>query len=426
MRLREEWIPLADGVRLAANVFTPDGSPPRDGWPALLEYLPYRKDDGLFERDWDLYSSMTERGYACVKVDIRGTGRSEGRPPDREYSEREQADAEEVIRWLAGQEWCSGGVGMWGISWGGFNAIQMAMRRSTPEALRAIVAIDASDDLFHDDVHLVDGLLHVDEYEVMIDLETARSPAPDFPLDERTLDERFDAPPWKLLYLRHQRDGEFWRRASLRPRYDRLRVPSLLIGGWYDGYRDSVLRMLEHVHRIPVRAILAPHDHSFPHRGSPGAPFEHRAEALRWFDRWVRGAGTRRGERWTPFRGRGGWRTAGRWSAASNARSCRRRRVGSTPSRRWRGSARHRSTRSGTCRPVGRAATPVRACGGATSSPTSGRLTSTRSSTAARPWRRRSRSWGSRTRAWRPRRRRRWPTGSCGWRTRRRTAPSCW
>ena len=288
MRLDEIWIPMPDGIKLAANRFLPGTMRADERVPIVLEYLPYRKDDGLFERDWDLYSYMTERGYACVKVDIRGTGRSEGVLPDREYSDIEHSDGDAVIAWLAAQPWSTGAVAMWGISWGGFNSIQMAFRRETPEALKAIVAIDASDDLFHDDVHNIDGMFHVDEYDVLIDLDTARSGAPDFSLDEETLRARFDQPPWKLTWLRHQRDDGFWRRASLRPNYDRLHVPALLIGGWYDGYRDSVPRMLQHCRSAPVKAILAPHDHSFPHRGSPGPAFEHREEVVRWFDRWLR------------------------------------------------------------------------------------------------------------------------------------------
>src|SRR5438128_3706664 len=177
MRVEKAWIPMPDGVRLAANLFGPDAQPGAELLPVLLEYLPYRKDDGLFERDWDLYSYMVERGFVCAKVDIRGTGRSEGLPPDREYGEQEHADADEVISWLAGRPWSNGSVGMGGISWGGFNSIQMAMRERTPDALKAILAIDASDDLFRDDVHYIDGMLHVDEYDVMIDLDNARSGA---------------------------------------------------------------------------------------------------------------------------------------------------------------------------------------------------------------------------------------------------------
>src|SRR6266567_272314 len=290
-RLEEAWIPMPDGVRLAANLFLPDGAGPAERFPAVLEYLPYRKDDGLFERDWDLYSYLVPRGFVGAKVDIRGTGRSEGVLPDREYSEQEQADGEVVIAWLAEQAWSNGNVGMWGVSWGGFNSIQMAMREPPPPALRAILAVDATDDLFHDDVHYIDGMMHVDEYDVMIDLDGARSGAPGFPLDEETLAARFDRPPWKLLWLRHQRDGHFWRRGSLRPDYARLRVPAFLIGGYLDGYRDSVPRMLHHV-PAPVRAIVGPWNHTFPHAASPGPEIEWRHEAVRWWSWWLRGEDT--------------------------------------------------------------------------------------------------------------------------------------
>jgi predicted acyl esterase len=289
------WIPMRDGVRLAVNVFRPERVDPADRFPVLLEYLPYRKDDGMFERDWALYAPMVAAGYACVKAEIRGTGRSEGSPPAHEYTDAEHADADDVIRSLAARPWSNGSVGMWGISWGGFNAIQMAMRPETPPALKAIVAVDASDLLFHDDVHYIDGMFHVDEYDVMIDLDMARSGAPEFGLDEATQAARFDAPPWKLLWLRNQRDGPFWQRGSLgrdagaTAGYERLHLPAYLIGGWYDGYRDSVFRMLERCTRVPVRALIGPWNHAWPHDSTYGPEIEWRADVVRWWDRWLRG-----------------------------------------------------------------------------------------------------------------------------------------
>jgi uncharacterized protein len=283
MRRQEDWIEMADGVRLAATLYLPDeGNGP---WPAVLEYLPYRKDDWTLPRDLAMYPYLVERGYVGARVDIRGTGRSEGRLPDGEYSEREQADGEEVIAWLAAQPWSNGAVGMWGISWGGFNSIQLAMRG--PPALRAITAVDASDDLFNLDIHYIDGIWHLDEYEIGIDLSNAVTRAPDFPVDEASLAERFDTEPWLLSWLRRQRDGPFWRRGSLAPGYERLRVPALLVGGFLDGYRDSVPRMLEHV-PAPTRAIVGPWNHAFPHDGEPGPAIEWRREVVRWFDRWLK------------------------------------------------------------------------------------------------------------------------------------------
>ena len=285
MIVRQAGIPMPDGIELAATLYLPDDVAAAPV-PALLEYLPYRKDDAMLARDHDLYAYMARSGYAGARVDIRGTGRSGGSLPGGEYTETEQRDAETVIAWLASQPWCTGAVGMWGISWGGFNAIQVALRR--PPALKAILAVDASDDLFHDDVHYIDGLPHLDEYMLMIDHLNMLPPAPDFPLDEAAL-ARMDTEPWLISFLAQAQDGPFWRRASLRPDYGRLTVPAYLIGGWYDGYRDSVPRMLAHV-PAPVRVLIGPWNHAFPHDAVPGPAIEWRADAVRWWDHWLKGA----------------------------------------------------------------------------------------------------------------------------------------
>jgi uncharacterized protein len=288
VRVEEAWIPMSDGVRLAATLYMPD-EPLAGGSPPILEYLPYRKDDGLLERDHRLYGYLVARGFVGARVDLRGTGRSQGNLPAGEYTEQEHRDGLEVIAWLAQQPWSTGTVGMWGISWGGFNAIQVAALG--PPALKAIVAVDASDDLFHDDIHYVDGLMHLDEYELMIDQWNPMTRAPDFPTDEDSLHARFDADPWLPSWLRNQRDGPFWRRASLRPDYERLRIPALLVGGWYDGYRDSIPRMMEHV-PAPTRAIVGPWNHTWPHSAEPGPAIEWREEVVRWWDHWLRGRDT--------------------------------------------------------------------------------------------------------------------------------------
>jgi predicted acyl esterase len=289
VHVERAWIPMPDGVRLAVNLFSPQGAPSRERFPALLEYLPYRKDDWSVLRDYELHTYFVRRGYVAARVDIRGTGASEGRQPDREYSEQEQQDGMAVIDWLARQPWSNGNVGMLGISWGGFNSIQMAMRR--PPALKAIIAVDATDELFHDDIHYIDGMMHADEFELSMDLTNGLSPAPDFPIDEATLAARFDAPPWFPLYLSHQRDGAFWRRASLRPDYGRINIPVFLIGGFLDGYRDSIPRMMANL-KAPVKAIVGPWNHTFPHDAEPGPEIEWRGKAVRWWDQWLKGRDT--------------------------------------------------------------------------------------------------------------------------------------
>ena len=283
VRMVQQWIPMSDGVRLSATLYMPDGAKPNEKFPALLEYLPYRKDDAMAARNYPIHSYFARHGYVSATVDIRGFGTSEGAPTDREYAEQEQRDCEQVIAWLASQPWSTGKVGMFGISWGGFNSIQMAMRH--PPALKAILAIDATEELFHDDIHFIDGMMHLDEFELDMDLSEGITGAPDYTLDEKILGPRFDTPPWSLLYLKHQRDGEFWH-SPVRPLKE-IKIPCFLIGGLLDGYRDSIPRMMEQV-KAPVKAIIGPWNHTFPHDAEPGPQIEWRDQAVRWWDYWLK------------------------------------------------------------------------------------------------------------------------------------------
>jgi uncharacterized protein len=287
VRLENAWIPMRDGIRLAATLYMPDGAKAGERFPALLEYLPYRKDDDEAVRDFGTHSYFARRGFVGVRVDIRGFGMSGGAPPDREYSAQEQQDAEQVIAWLASQSWSNGKVGMLGISWGGFNAIQMALRK--PPALKAILAVAATDELFKEDVHYMDGVFHVDEFELTMDLDQGRTGAPDFSLEEAMIGPRMESEPWSLTYMKHQRDGAFWR-APLRP-IDTLEVPAFLIGGLQDGYRDSIPRMLTRV-KAPLKAWIGPWNHGFPNDSDYGPLYEWRDQAVRWFDYWLKGRET--------------------------------------------------------------------------------------------------------------------------------------
>jgi predicted acyl esterase len=287
VRMEQVWIPMKDGIRLAATLYIPDGAKSAEKFPALLEYLPYRKDDGTAAGDYPKHTYFAHRGYVSVRVDIRGFGASEGVPPEREYSEQEQQDGEEVIVWLAHQPWSNGNVGMFGISWGGFTALQMAMRHAP--GLKAIVAIHATAELFHDDVHYVDGIAHVDEFELNMDMAQGWVGAPDYSLDAKTLGPRFDSPPWSLLYLKHQHDGPFWR-DRVRP-LNEITTPTFLIGGLQDGYRDNVTDMLMKS-KAPIKAIVGPWNHSFPNDADFGPRVEWRDQAVRWFDYWLKGRDT--------------------------------------------------------------------------------------------------------------------------------------
>jgi uncharacterized protein len=287
VRMEKAWIPMKDGVRLAATLYMPDGAKAGEKFPALLEYLPYRKDDGTAADDYPKHAYFARRGYVGARVDIRGFGASEGVPPEREYSAQEQDDGEQVVAWLAHQPWSNGNVGMFGISWGGFTALQMAMRHAP--GLKAILAVDATAELFHDDVHYVDGIAHIDEFELNMDMAEGWVGAPDYPLDEKILGPRFASPPWSLLYLKHQHDGPFWR-DRVRP-LSEITTPSFLIGGLQDGYRDNVTDMLSQS-KAPIKAIVGPWNHTFPNEADFGPRVEWRDQAVRWFDHWLKGRNT--------------------------------------------------------------------------------------------------------------------------------------
>ena len=282
--VEKEWLSMRDGVRLAVTFVKPAPRSPGEMFPVLLDLLPYRKDE-FPERHPSYFAYFARRGYIMATVDIRGTGSSEGALPPREYSEQELSDAVEIIDQLSRISGANGRVGMWGKSWGGFNAIQVAMRE--PPALKAIIAVEATDDLFYDDIHNIDGTFHVDQFDTWMDHLNILPQTPGYELDEDYFKNRFDSYPWFLTYTKEQQDGEFWRRNSLRFQYDKLKIPAYLIGGLLDGYRDSVPRMLENV-KAPVRAAIGPYEHHWPDNGVPGPNYEWRHEAVRWWDYWLK------------------------------------------------------------------------------------------------------------------------------------------
>jgi len=291
VKTQQVWITMQDGVRLATTLYMPEGGAAGDRFPAVFKYDPYRKDEKRGPlSECALNDYFARHGYVGACVDIRGSGSSEGQLPEREYSAQELSDGEEIIAWLASQPWSSGAVGVFGKSWSGFNAMQLAMRN--PPALKAIITVDSTDRLYEEDVHYTHGILNVgDRYDFGgIDALTPMSRPPDFPLDESSLRGRFDRPPWSLLWMQHQREDSFW----LEPEkpLSAIHVPVLLIGAFFDGYRDTIPRWLATL-QTPARAIIGPWGHDYPHDVHPGPAIEWRDLAVRWWDQWLKGKDTR-------------------------------------------------------------------------------------------------------------------------------------
>jgi len=279
------WLTMKDGVRVSVTFYKPVPREAGEKFPVLFDLYPYRKDEYAYDHPF----YFVRRGYIMATADIRGTGSSEGAVPDREYSEQELNDAVEIIDQLSKMPNSNGNIGMWGKSWGGFNSIQVAMRQ--PPALKAILATMATDDLYHDDVHHMDGAFHVDQFMPVMDHQNTLPQTLNYPLDEAYFGDRFNHYPWFLTYTKNQLDGEFWRKNSLRWQYDKIRVPCYLIGGLLDGYRDSIPRMLENM-KVPIRAAIGPYKHDWPDNGVPGPNYEWRHEAVRWWDYWLKGRNT--------------------------------------------------------------------------------------------------------------------------------------
>jgi putative CocE/NonD family hydrolase len=292
-RVREiehTWIPLSDGCRLAARIWLPDDAE-EDPVPAVLEFLPYRKNDGTVARDAKRQPYLAGFGYAAVRVDMRGTGESDGILED-EYTEQEQEDALELIAWLAEQPWCTGAVGMWGISWGGFNALQVAAHR--PPALKAIMTLCSTDDRYADDVHYRGGcVLALDMLHWASSMMTwnARPPDPRLAGEnwrETWLDRLEAANAWIEPWLSHQRRDEYWKQGSVCEDYSAMECPVYAVGGFADGYTNAVPRLLERL-SVPRKGLIGPWAHAFPDDASPGPSIGFLQECVRWFDHWLKG-----------------------------------------------------------------------------------------------------------------------------------------
>src|SRR3984885_6620598 len=289
--VEKEGIEVPEGVRLAIRVWLPEGAgdPPVS---AILDAVPYRRSDGTSIGDaaWGTY--FASHGFAFARVDLRGSGDSSGILED-EYPEQEQSDNEQVIRWLAEQDWCTGSIGMIGVSWGAFACLQAAARGT--EHLRGIVPIHGSDDRYADDVHYIGGCVSGMD---MSQWATSMLAYLNQPPDPHAVGERWrelwlerlsGATAWIEPWLGHQRRDAYWQQGSACENYDKIRCAVFAVGGWGDGYRDMVFRMLENV-SAPVRGLIGPWAHLSPEAGRPGPAIGFLQECVRFFAASLDGA----------------------------------------------------------------------------------------------------------------------------------------
>ena len=281
----DTWIGLAKGRRLAARLWRPKINAPA---PAILEYLPYRKRDGTAPRDATTHPVFAAAGYACIRVDIAGTGDSDGIFDD-EYSEQELTDGEAVIAWIARQPWCDGNVGMIGISWGGFNGLQLAFRR--PPALKAVVTCCSTVDRYADDIHYMGGCLLTDNFNWGAQMLAYQSRPPDPALRDDWRErwvERIETLPFLAArWLAHPVRDAYWRHGSVCEDWRAIEAAVLAVGGWADAYVNAPLALAAHL-SAPAKALMGPWEHKYPHIARID-PADFHGEVIGWFDRWLKG-----------------------------------------------------------------------------------------------------------------------------------------
>ncbi len=284
---------MSDGCRIAAKIWLPE-SAEKNSVPAILEYIPYRKRDIKAKRDSQIHGFFAEHGYACIRADLRGSGDSEGVLRD-EYLKQELDDGVEILSWIASQTWCNGRIGMMGISWGGFNALQIAALQ--PPQLKAVISVCSSDDRYADDIHYMGGCLLTDQLSWASTMFAYNSCPPDPEIagdiwKDMWLERLDGSGLWLKNWLLHQKKDSYWKHASICEDYSAIQVPVFAVSGWADGYSNPVFRLLENL-SSPVKGLVGPWGHKYPHMGVLGPEIDFPGECLRWWDKWLKGIETK-------------------------------------------------------------------------------------------------------------------------------------
>lgn len=289
-KIDNTWIRMSDGTRLATSIWLPEDAE-TSPVPAILEYLPYRKDDARAVRDSTYLPYFAGHGYAVVRVDIRGTGNSEGILYD-EYLKQEQDDALEILDWIETQPWCSGEAGIIGISWGGFNGLQIAARR--PQQLKAIITVASTDDRYADDVHYRGGCLLASDQMPWASRMFVMNGLPPDPkiVGEKWREMWFNrlenTPPYVETWLEHQTRDAFWQHGSVCENYADIECAVYAVGGWGDAYTNAIPRLMEGL-QCPKKGLIGPWSHGYPYVAIPGPQIGFLQECLRWWDYWLKG-----------------------------------------------------------------------------------------------------------------------------------------
>jgi putative CocE/NonD family hydrolase len=289
-------VPMRDGVELAAHIVRPDTSDER--FPAIVGYTPYRRLSNLkaapSEREYNhaLHGSydFAARGYVVVDYDVRGTGNSGGSTQEM-YADAERQDGYDMVEWAAAQPWCTGAVGMSGMSYGGVDTWQVAAQN--PPHLKAVIVRSGTEDVYGDWTYpggVPRSLYILGHYAPQMAASNFAPPDPELTGEKwaEIWEEHLTRNvPWSIGFLKHQRDDPYWSARSVRPHYDRIKCPVFVIEGWADWYQTAELRAFAHL-GVPKRALIGPWAHYWPENAFPGPRIDGRPEYQKWFDHWLK------------------------------------------------------------------------------------------------------------------------------------------
>ncbi len=288
-----EWIPMRDGVRLAANLFRPEAA---TRLATILVRTPYGKVNELTPN----YQALVDHGYNFLIEDVRGRNESEG---TFDPLEQEPLDGNDTINWIAEQPWSNGKVAMTGGSYLGITQWKAAALNNPH--LKAIFPVVSGDDDYRDRFYSPGGAMkwgHRLEW-VSENMRAAEFTPPPFDkfiwtLPERHADQVVAGREINILKAAfdHPADDAFWRSISTREKLASIKVPVFSVGGWYDNYVEGDLDAFATLRKsgTPARILIGPWPHNMSTRITtvdfgPDAHPPLRRSQLEWFDEWLKG-----------------------------------------------------------------------------------------------------------------------------------------
>ncbi len=273
-------IPMRDGVRLSAYLYTPPGEGP---WPVIFE----QRYASLRARGTrESAARLARGGYAVALVNYRGTHQSEGKWVGyRAMQWGELRDGHDVCEWLAAQPWSTGKVGTFGSSQGGYAQNYLAVTR--PPGLVCQYMIDTGLSLFHEG-YRIGGTTRPGRFASLADV--CRDPR--------------DNADLLAEWYRHPHYDDYWRAEDASLHFDKMNVPCFTIGSWYDFMNQgSIASYLGRQHRGGTESrgrqwlLIGPWLHGRSNKGDKvgdlhyptNAAFPVDEHMLRWFDHWLKG-----------------------------------------------------------------------------------------------------------------------------------------